>query len=72
MKEKFQKVLKPFENRLVDKYFSGTDYPGMLDYMIWPWFERLGVVDFFHPDLGSLLPTETFPKLVRYKYKMIK
>lgn len=22
------------------RFFSGTDHPGMLDYMIWPWCER--------------------------------
>ena len=67
MKEKFQTSLQPFEAKLNDKmYFSGTDTPGMLDYMIWPWFERLAVVDLFHPDLGPLLPQLIFPKLVRF------
>ena len=65
MKGKFQTSLQSFEAKLNGKfYFGGNEVPGMLDYMIWPWFERLAVVDLFHPDLGPLLPTSIFPKLV--------
>ena len=66
MKGKFQTSLQSFEAKLNGKfYFGGNEVPGMLDYMIWPWFERLAVVDLFHPDLGPLLPTSIFPKLVK-------
>lgn len=38
--------LKPFEEELAKrgKCFFGGDSPGMLDYMIWPWFERLPAI----------------------------
>lgn len=29
--------------------FLGGDTPGIVDYMIWPWFERIGVL----PKLGE-------------------
>jgi len=27
----------------------GNDRPGMIDYMIWPWFERRPVIQLTHP-----------------------
>jgi len=41
---KLLNALKPFEKELErrgTKFFGGTDIPGMVDYMIWPWIERL-------------------------------
>lgn len=32
-----------YEEALNDKYFNGSK-PGMLDYIIWPWFEMLPMV----------------------------
>ena len=53
-------------NRAPDGYFSGADSPGWLDYMIWPWMERLEVPTLLHPDLKSLLgvPMSEFPLMV--------
>ena len=41
------KSLEMFETELSNRapggYFSGDDAPGWLDYMIWPWMERIDV-----------------------------
>lgn len=43
--------------------FFGGDQPGMLDYMIWPWFERLEVFTLMGGDKLQL-PKTRFSKLV--------
>jgi hypothetical protein len=47
--------------------FLGEKLPGMLDYMIWPWIERLPVINsFVSKELFSLdVEMEANPKLVR-------
>jgi hypothetical protein len=42
--------------------FTG-DLPGMLDYMIWPWFERIGAYKTVAPD-KFVIPTDRYKKLV--------
>jgi len=47
---KLKASLDPFEKELSVRgtpFFGGRDTPGMLDYMIWPWFERLPVIKLF-------------------------
>jgi hypothetical protein len=39
------------------------DKPGMMDYMIWPWGERLGVLKSVAGE-KFVVPKERFPKLV--------
>jgi len=49
---KLKAALDPFEKELKARgtpFFGGRDAPGMLDYMIWPWFERLPVIKLFTP-----------------------
>ncbi|ODN04195.1 Pyrimidodiazepine synthase [Orchesella cincta] len=51
--ENFVKALKPFEEELTKRgslYFAG-EQPGMLDYMIWPWIERIPILKSKVPDL---------------------
>ena len=31
------------------KFLSGEDVPGAVDYLLWPWFERLGAVKKLKP-----------------------
>ncbi|CAF3380130.1 unnamed protein product [Rotaria sp. Silwood2] len=38
--EDLNKSLTTYENALNDTYFGGSK-PAMVDYMLWPWFERL-------------------------------
>ena len=50
------------------KYFRGEDLPGMLDYMIWPWMERIDVISMVFPQLKPLLPPDDFPLLVLFLF----
>lgn len=46
----------PFEKELEKrgtKFFGAADAPGMVDYMIWPWVERLSCLKLFFPDLSD-------------------
>lgn len=55
--KEFLPLLEVFENELQKRgtpFFFG-DRPGMLDYMLWPWAERAGVVGIH---LGQKLPLE--------------
>jgi len=45
-----KQALDPFEKELKSRgtpFFGGASSPGMLDYMIWPWFERMPVIKLF-------------------------
>ncbi|XP_047099105.1 pyrimidodiazepine synthase-like isoform X2 [Schistocerca piceifrons] len=58
--------IQPFENELAktgSKYFGGAR-PGMLDYMIWPWAERMEALRAMHPDVK--LPLQDFPRLMAW------
>ena len=46
------------------KFFKGNELPGMLDYMIWPWMERIDVLLMVFPELNPLLPSDQFPLMV--------
>merc|ERR1712242_430500 len=64
--EKIKNVFKYLEKELEKRgtpFFNGKSLPGMLDYMIWPWMERLEVPTILHPDLKNLLgvPMSEFP-----------
>lgn len=43
------------------KFFFGS-YPGMIDLMIWPWFEKFPLI---HKLLGSVADVSKYPGLVR-------
>jgi len=70
-----QSALGPFEKELAKRgttFFGGDNLPGMLDYMIWPWIERL-------PALKSLTSVDIFdfeaakkenPKLENWRQAM--
>ena len=69
LQEKFKNVFGFLEKELEKRstsFFNGQSLPGMLDYMIWPWMERLEVPTLLHPDLKSLLgvPMSEFPLMV--------
>lgn len=42
-------------NRLTEQYFEG-DKAGMTDYNIWPWFERLELLNYVRPEITIFLP----------------
>ena len=65
---KFRDSVKFLEKELESrgtKFFQEGSQPGMFDYMIWPWFERLEVFPMIHKDLEDLLPQTSFPALVK-------
>jgi len=57
--EVFEKELKTRGTK-----FFGGDQPVMLDYMIWPWFERFEPFAIFCKELK--VPKERFPTLVGF------
>ena len=64
--EKFRNGIKYFEDELKSRgttFFGGQEHPKMLDYMIWPWFERAEIVPLIDQHL-ELLPKSDFPLLV--------
>ena len=42
---------------------SDPEFPGMIDYMIWPWFERMDVISYLLPS-EQLLPRKQFQHTV--------
>jgi len=59
--ESFEASVMTFEyelNRRNTPFFGGDKSPGMLDYMIWPWIERL-------PAFKALIPEQYSPNLTR-------
>ena len=64
--EKFRNGIKYFEDELKSRgttFFGGQEHPKMLDYMIWPWFERAEILPLIDKRL-ELLPKSDFPLLV--------
>lgn len=53
------------------RYFGG-EKPGMLDYMIWPWMERIPVAQKFASDVIGHLPDDRFSKLLAWMEDMKK
>ena len=64
--QKSMNYLESDLKRRQSKFFHGNDLPGMLDYMIWPWMERLEVPSAIHADLDNILgvPTSDFALMV--------
>ncbi len=56
------KNLVPYEEALTDTFFGGSK-PAMVDYMLWPWFERAPLL----ADAGYELNSDgRFPKLAAW------
>jgi hypothetical protein len=58
--QKFEDELVKVEselNRRGTKYFAGSEGPGMVDFMIWPWFERRPVIEVFYPTAANYTQT---------------
>jgi len=65
--QELQTALKPFEEELRETYFGGGQ-PAMLDYDIWPFFERMPAVKVLHGI--DPLPADKFPKLFKWAEAM--
>ena len=57
-------VLEDRLAKLGTNFFHGNDNPGMLDYFLWPWFER---VDLF----GRVFPGENLEFSAQAKYSKL-
>ncbi|KAJ9590882.1 hypothetical protein L9F63_016087, partial [Diploptera punctata] len=73
-KETFQNLLTEldcFEKELISRqtFFFGGNSPGMLDYMIWPWFERIGLLKCIGGN-GFGLFEDRFPELIAWRDRM--
>lgn len=44
--------------------FIGNEKPLMVDYLIWPWFERFPSIPIVYGDIAKI-PPERFPNLVK-------
>ncbi|XP_069970736.1 pyrimidodiazepine synthase isoform X2 [Penaeus vannamei] len=71
--EDIQAGLSLFETELDKRttMFYGGEKPGMLDYMIWPWVERLPMAEMMAGGL-KVFQQETFPKLSSWMEAMIQ
>jgi len=68
-----QSELSPFEIELARRgtTFFGGELPGMVDYMIWPWIERLPIMKSFFPDLNDYENAKKEnPKLEQWRQAM--
>jgi len=71
------KYLNIFELELSERgkegFFSGNNVPGFLDYMIWPWFERLDAFgESYNKEPGLQYPREKFPVLSGWMERMME
>jgi len=66
--------MEHFEQELIlrdSAYFGGEDLPGWLDYMLWPWYERVGVYCRVYPEEPVLqFDRERFPLLTAWMERM--
>jgi hypothetical protein len=56
-------MFKYFHDKRNILFTIAGDVPGMLDYMIWPWFERMEAYKIVAPE-KFVVPTERYKKLV--------
>uniref|UniRef100_H2B648 Glutathione S-transferase omega n=1 Tax=Paracyclopina nana TaxID=565004 RepID=H2B648_PARNA len=64
--KKFNEKMEFFEKELAkreSKFLSKENEPGMLDYMTWPWMERVEIIPSLFSDLPEILPTSSFPRI---------
>jgi len=68
--QKLQRRMAIFEKELSKRnttYFFSDEQPGLLDFNIWPWFERLDVFPIAYPEIGTaVLPNDKFPLLNKW------
>ncbi|KAK7574230.1 hypothetical protein V9T40_011421 [Parthenolecanium corni] len=51
------------------KYFGGNDKPLMVDYLIWPWFERFPAISIVYGNIAKI-PEDRFPTLTKWNHSM--
>lgn len=66
--------LEPIEAELKQRgtrFFGGAKRPGMLDLMIWPWFERLAALELMPQSERFVLDAQRYPGLVAWRNAML-
>ncbi|CAD6232858.1 GSCOCT00007017001.2-RA-CDS [Cotesia congregata] len=73
MFEAMLKELEFYNGELVSRgsLFFNADRPGMVDLMIWPWFERVGIISIMKGDKYTV-PHERVPRIMEWKEAMKK
>jgi glutathione S-transferase len=66
--EKVEQAFQLYEKLLHHDFFAG-DTPGYVDYMIWPWVERLSAVDIISNGHVSV-KSDKYPKFAAYIQRM--
>jgi len=61
--EEFRTVVKMYENNLQASYFGGNK-PSMLDFHLWPWFERIPTIQTLTGK--TVLDNKEFPKILEW------
>ncbi|XP_008556151.1 pyrimidodiazepine synthase [Microplitis demolitor] len=71
MFEEALKVLEFFDRELVRRAspFFGGSKPGMVDLMIWPWFERADIIRIMRGE-QYVIPRERVPRIMEWKTAM--
>jgi len=73
LSEALKKIESQLSKRRTQKFLSGDSEPGMLDYMVWPWVERIpsGIAFLSNSDPNKYLQKE-LPTLWSYRNEMLK
>lgn len=56
--------------KLKTTFFSGLAHPGMLDYFLWPWFERVHMYSLVFEEEALRFPESRFPNLATWIHRM--
>ncbi|XP_071959678.1 glutathione S-transferase omega-1-like [Antedon mediterranea] len=64
--QEYEKNVGKLQENLVERgtTFFGGSQPGMVDYMMWPWFERWVLLD-------DIFPKDNFPTILTWRKNMI-
>ena len=69
----FKGFLKELEDIIQEngnKFSQAGDNPGAVDFLIWPWFERIGALKLLNPEATSFLSESNYPILFGWISRM--
>jgi len=68
--DNIEKILEHRLTKLKTKFFHGDSHPGMLDYFLWPWFERIDAYSLVFPGEGLDYPSHRFRHITAWMDRM--
>eukprot|EP00731_Ephydatia_muelleri_P001335 Em0001g1335a len=71
--DNFKRFLKELEDIIQEngnKFFQAGDTPGAVDFLIWPWFERIGALKLLNPEATTFLSESNYPILFGWISRM--